>query len=381
MAQRTIPRPVNPFLPPELFNPAPIGAQPGMMQPMQPPAMPQGAPPRRVPTTIEPMQGLGPMGAPQAAAASAMPMPGAPQGGGFMATAKGGLNDFLGSDASLAMAAGLLGGGSTSQAIGRGFAGAANAMGPERDRQRETQKANQTAEYFRKMGREDLAQMAQMGFAKEAFAEMTSGNDAPDLETMYDEETGMEYKARWNPNTKSWERVGGLKSKMNDLTVTDKKAILEADEAVMAGENVISALDEAIALNDEAYSGAFAESRGYGASLFGGDAGVATEKIKQIVTSNALESLKLIFGGMPTEGERKILLEIQGSVNQAPEVRKDIWMRAKALAQRRIDFNRARADELRGGTFYRQDGGGAPPAPVPGALDPAIEDLVRTYGG
>jgi flagellar protein FlgJ len=73
------------------------------------------------------MQGIGPMGAPQAAAASAMPMPGAPQGGGFMGNLKGGLNDFLGSDASLAMAAGLLGGGSTSQAIGRGFGNAFQA--------------------------------------------------------------------------------------------------------------------------------------------------------------------------------------------------------------------------------------------------------------
>jgi len=149
MAQRTIPRPVNPFLPPELFNPAPIGAQP---VPMQQPAMPQAAPPRRVSTSIEPMQGLGPMGAPQAAAASAMPMPGAPQGGGFMATAKGGLNDFLGSDAALAMAAGLLGGGSTSQAIGRGFGNAFQARAAARPTGKELPEAYQIWELAGKPG-------------------------------------------------------------------------------------------------------------------------------------------------------------------------------------------------------------------------------------
>lgn len=120
MAQRTIPRPINPFLPPELFNPAPIGAQP---VPMQAPPQPLAGAPRRVPTTIEPMQGLGPAGVPQAAAASAMPVPAPSQGGGFM----GNLSNFLGSDAALAMAAGLLGGGSTSQAIGRGFGNAFQA--------------------------------------------------------------------------------------------------------------------------------------------------------------------------------------------------------------------------------------------------------------
>lgn len=133
MAQRTIPRPVNPFLPPEMFNPAPIGAQP---VPMQQPAIPDplaGAP-RRVPTTIEPMQGLGPMGAPQAAAASAMPMPGAAQGGGFMSNLKGGVGNLLGNpDVSLALASGLLGGGSTTEAIGRGFGAAGVAMARQKD--------------------------------------------------------------------------------------------------------------------------------------------------------------------------------------------------------------------------------------------------------
>lgn len=117
MAQRSIPRPFNPFLPPELMNPQPIGAQPGMMQPPVPPTL--ASAPRKVPTTVEPMpQSFG------ASAAPAMPMPAPGQsGGGFM----GGVNDFLGSDASLAFASGLLSGGPTGQAVGQGFANAFNA--------------------------------------------------------------------------------------------------------------------------------------------------------------------------------------------------------------------------------------------------------------
>lgn len=35
---------------------------------------------------------------------------------------------------------------------------------------------------------------------------------APDVESFYDEATGMEYKAKWNPQTQSYERVGGVKA-------------------------------------------------------------------------------------------------------------------------------------------------------------------------
>jgi hypothetical protein len=120
MAQRTVARPFNPFLPPELMNPAPIGAQQVPLQAPVPPAL--ASAPRRVPTTVEP-----PPPAMGASAAPSMPMPMPEQGGGgFM----GGMNDFLGSDASLAFAAGLLGGGSTSEAIGRGFSGAYAARNP-----------------------------------------------------------------------------------------------------------------------------------------------------------------------------------------------------------------------------------------------------------
>jgi hypothetical protein len=111
--------------------------------------------------------------------ASAMPMPGAPQGG-FMGGLKGGLNDFLGSDASLAMAAGLLGGGSTSQAIGRGFAGAGQAMAGDRARQAEAARENRTVEYFQKMDRPDLAEMVLAGGGVEAFKALQAGSEGPD---------------------------------------------------------------------------------------------------------------------------------------------------------------------------------------------------------
>lgn len=145
------------------------------------------------------------------------------------------------------------------------------------------------------------------------------------------------------------------------LTATDKKAILEADEGVMTARSAIDALNKATELSKKAFSGPLAEKRGYAASFLGessdiGKGGVATAELNNVVTSNALSQLKAIFGGAPTEGERKILLDIQGSVNQPHEVRAKIYERAKQMAENRLRFNEQRAAELRGGNFYKPQG-------------------------
>ncbi|GEC33561.1 hypothetical protein N181_25270 [Sinorhizobium fredii USDA 205] len=139
------------------------------------------------------------------------------------------------------------------------------------------------------------------------------------------------------------------------LTATDKKAILEADEAVMNAEGVIPLLNRALELNDQAYSGPFAGTRGMISGTFGADAGEATLELDNVVTGQALGQLKAIFGGAPTEGERKILLDMSGSSNLPPEVRRGIYQRAMQAVQRRLQTYRDRANELRGGTFYKPE--------------------------
>ena len=108
------------------------------------------------------------------------------------------------------------------------------------------------------------------------------------------------------------------------LSATDKKAVMEADEAVLASTNAIGALKEAKALSKKAYEGPTAGGRGYVSSLFGSEGGEATTDLTNVVMTNALGQLKSIFGAAPTEGERKILLDIQGSVSQPNSVRQKI---------------------------------------------------------
>lgn len=172
------------------------------------------------------------------------------------------------------------------------------------------------------------------------------------------------------------------------LTTTDKKAILEADDAISTNKSAIGLLDQALAINDKANSGWLAGTRAmlgnnlpdYAVpdSLSSPESSAATTEYDNLVQQGALSQLKTIFGGNPTEGERAILLELQASSNKPPEIRKKILLRAKELATARLALNQQRSDQLRGGDFYKPNGGmsgqGAP-------AGPSVDDLLRQYGG
>lgn len=144
---------------------------------------------------------------------------------------------------------------------------------------------------------------------------------------------------------------------MGPLTATDKKAIMEADDAVLSAQTAIENLSKAKELSRQALSGPGSATRGYIGSFlpdgYGGTTSQATVDLNNLVTTNALSQLKAIFGAAPTEGERAILLDIQGSSNLPDASRQKIYDRAIALAQRRMDFNKQRASELRGGDYYK----------------------------
>lgn len=140
------------------------------------------------------------------------------------------------------------------------------------------------------------------------------------------------------------------------LSATAQKELFEADEMVQASRNALGMLREAKRLNQTAYSGIGAKPRAVIASNLGMGAGGADDTINldNLMTGQALESLKATFGGMPTEGERKILLDIQASADKTPAQRKSILERAEQAAQRRIKFNEKKANALRSGTYFTE---------------------------
>jgi hypothetical protein len=160
------------------------------------------------------------------------------------------------------------------------------------------------------------------------------------------------------------------------LTATDRKAILEADEGVLAANSAIEALTKAKELSPKAYGGVGAGARSAIGTvlpdamvpdvLASPEQSTATQELDNLVGTNALSQLKAIFGGNPTEGERAIMMELQGASSKPDAVRQRIYDRAINMAKSRLAFNQKRAEEMRGGTFYRPEGGAAPQAqPAP----------------
>jgi len=150
------------------------------------------------------------------------------------------------------------------------------------------------------------------------------------------------------------------------LSSIEQKELFEADDIVQASQNVQSQLNDALTLNDKAYSGYGAKERALVRSNLPGESqsANATIELDNLMTGQALESLKAVFGGMPTEGERKILLEMQASADKTPTQRKAIITRAIAMAKRREELNASKAEKLRSGEYVRP--GGAPSTPNSG---------------
>ena len=173
------------------------------------------------------------------------------------------------------------------------------------------------------------------------------------------------------------------------LTAGDKKAILDADDAIMTNQMVIDQLSSVLrpdasgmSLNDKAGSGATSGLQSWAArndptGFFDDARGEATTELQNIILNQALTSLKSIFGSAPTEGERQILVELQASIDKTPAERKPIIERAIRLANARLGFNKNRAESLRGGSYYKPGGSDAGMPDLSTMTDEELEAIVN----
>jgi hypothetical protein len=145
------------------------------------------------------------------------------------------------------------------------------------------------------------------------------------------------------------------------ITPTDKKAILDADEHVMTHRATIANLNELKQLSPKAWG--FKGSKPASVVLSPFSQGAQdTQELNTTATANALNQLKTIFGGNPTEGERAILLDIQGSSTMPDALRQKVYSRAIQAVERRLSFAERQASELRDRSYWKPGGGTTAPA-------------------
>lgn len=161
------------------------------------------------------------------------------------------------------------------------------------------------------------------------------------------------------------------------MSVTLQKELIESDDTAQTSKSVISSLQRAKAINEAAYSGWGASTRAKIVSNVGSSDGAdATVELDNILTGQGLEQMKAIFGAAPTEGERKILMDMQASSDKTPKQREAILDRAIAAAERRATYAQSRAGAIRGGTYLTD---GVPQVASPAAqTPPAGKTVVKT---
>ena len=183
----------------------------------------------------------------------------------------------------------------------------------------------------------------------------------------------------------NFDKEGGVAAvrpaKQGPMSVTLQKELLESDDVAQSSKAIIGTLQQAKQINNEAYSGYGAKARATLASNMpwqskGAD---ATINLDNMMTGQGLDQMKTIFGAAPTEGERKILMDMQASADKTPQQREAIMDRAIEAANRRGAFANRKAQAIRNGTYLTD---GIPDA-SPSSQSSNARTVVKTgmYGG
>jgi hypothetical protein len=143
-------------------------------------------------------------------------------------------------------------------------------------------------------------------------------------------------------------------------SATEQKAITDADNAVLSTTQAIDYTKQALGINDKAMgfpgAGTVANIGGLLPESVRPKMIDATQNLDNLIQTSVLPNLKSTFGGNPTEGERKILLEVSGSSSKPPAVRKEILGRAIAAAEARLKLNQQRAEQIRSRQYFTPSG-------------------------
>lgn len=128
----------------------------------------------------------------------------------------------------------------------------------------------------------------------------------------------------------------------------------ETEDSISGARQSLADIQEAYRLNENSFAGGLLD-RGRRALLeaAGSDAPIVvnTRRLENLLGQQGLEKLKATFGGQPTEGERKILLELEGIGSKSIEERKQIIQRAYTVLRQRIAREERRLDDIVSGRY------------------------------
>lgn len=146
--------------------------------------------------------------------------------------------------------------------------------------------------------------------------------------------------------------------KAKPVSATEQRQIIETEDVINSGLGAVSTLQQALNLNPQAYEGSLSGWRKTLGQLFSSDDPqyVATETFDNLVQSGALANLKAMFGANPTEGERKIYMDLQAISSKPRAVREQILRNAIEAVNRRTARETKRLQGLKSGEYSSRGG-------------------------
>ena len=151
------------------------------------------------------------------------------------------------------------------------------------------------------------------------------------------------------------------------LGAKEQDILNNSQQVVEAAAQTAEQLQRAFQLNDQAYSGGMPKVRMAMGRLIGSDdpAYVASEELDNLMGRLALSQLKSTFPGAISDGERKVLTELQGSMSLPRAVRDRIYRNAIPVLQNVIQRNSNRINQIKGGYYSTRDVPASPGKPSP----------------
>jgi len=137
------------------------------------------------------------------------------------------------------------------------------------------------------------------------------------------------------------------------LGAREQKMLEESENNMNVGLDMVTQMKKLLPLNDLAYSGGLPGVRKAIGSLIGSEdpSYLATEEMDNILNKFAASQLKSTFAGSISDGERKFLVELQGSSNLPRGVRARIWANAGPVLSNMVSRNAKRIEAIKGGYY------------------------------
>lgn len=138
------------------------------------------------------------------------------------------------------------------------------------------------------------------------------------------------------------------------LTPKELDLRVETEDAINAGTSALGALEKALELNPTTFDSSLkdqAQKLLLQETQTDHPRVKATREQENLLATQAVTQLKSLVGGNPTEGERAVLMSLQGIGAKGREERKTIIENAVKAVKTRIERNKKRLEDIKAGRY------------------------------